>query len=216
MSARGLFKATRNVAKPVMTDLLDGEAVYSTEAPRKKDDFYATPPEPTRAIINAERQRLMAFPLIWEPSCGDGAMSRELAREGFEVFNSDLVDRGVEAQIKSFYDFSSPPADAIMTNPPFVECNTGAWIRHALYALKVKYMALLLPFNWPGAESRAGLWAEHPPARVYLMRWRIDFTGAGAPPMLNAWFVWDGECLAEETRLLMLSRFDAQQQGFDL
>jgi hypothetical protein len=23
------------------------------------------------------------------------------------------------------------------------------------------------------------------------MRWKIDFTGQGAPPMLNGWFVWD-------------------------
>ena len=71
-------------------------------------------------------------------------------------------------------------------------------------------MALLLPFNWPGAESRSGLWSKHKPARVYLMRWRIDFTGKGAPPMLNAWFVWDAKS-AGETSLLMLDRSDARQ-----
>jgi hypothetical protein len=71
-------------------------------------------------------------------------------------------------------------------------------------------MALLLPFNWPGAESRAGLWAKHQPARVYLMRWRVDFTGKGAPPMLNAWFVWDVEKQGQ-TQLLMMDRKDARQ-----
>lgn len=215
-SARGLFRATGKMARPVMTDLIDGEAVYAAELPREKDDFYPTPPEPTRAILRAEKGYLSRFPVVWEPACGDGAMAREIERYGHETICSDLIERGAGAEIASFYDYSSPPSPAIITNPPFCECNSGAWINHALGVLRVDYMALLLPFNWPGAESRAGLWAKYPPSRVYLMRWRIDFTGAGSPPMLNAWYVWDGECPPEETRLLMLSRFDAEQEGFDL
>jgi hypothetical protein len=31
---------------------------------------------------------------IWEPACGDGAMSRELAAAGHTVISTDLVDRG--------------------------------------------------------------------------------------------------------------------------
>lgn len=45
---------------------------------------------------------------------------------------------------------------------------------------------------------------------------KIIFTGAGATPMLNAWFVWDGKTELNETRLLMLSRGSAQQEGFDV
>jgi hypothetical protein len=71
-------------------------------------------------------------------------------------------------------------------------------------------MALLLPVNWTGASGRAALWAKHPPARMYVMRWRIDFTGQGASPMLNAWFVWDRQHLGE-TALRMLDRADARQ-----
>lgn len=213
-SAKGLFRATGKTAHPVMVDLIDGAAVYVDQVARVKDDFYPTPPEPTRAILNAERGRLSRFSAIWEPACGDGAMVREMEADGFKVIRSDLVDRGCGAEIGSFYDYSTPPSKAILTNPPFNECNSGAWITHALDVLGVEYMALLLPFNFPGAETRAGLWAKNPPARVYLMRWRIDFTGGGAPPMLNAWFVWDRKTRAEDTRLLMLSRSDALQEGF--
>ena len=215
-SARGLFRATGNTARPVMVDMIDGEAIYAAEIPREKDDFYPTPPEPTRAIIKAERGRLAKFDAIWEPACGDGAMVREMQAVGLGAIPSDMVDRGIGADIRSFYDFDEAPSKAILTNPPFNECNSGRWIRHALDTLGVEYMALLLPFSWPGAEIRAGLWARNPPARVYLMRWRIDWTGAGAPPMLNAWYVWDGETNQEDTRLLMLSRSDARQEGFDL
>ncbi len=47
-------------------------------------------------------------------------------------------------------------------------------------------------------------------ARTYLMRWKIDFTGQGAPPMLNGWFVWDKKHKGE-TVLRMLDRKDARQ-----
>jgi hypothetical protein len=155
---------------------------------------------------------LLVFFRIWEPASGDGKMASEIAAAGFRVAMSDLVGRGAGAGIRSLYDFGpqDAPSRAILTNPPFSECNSGRWIRHALEVLGVEYMALLLPLNWPGAESRAGLWSRHTPARVYLMRWRIDFTGKGAPPMLNAWFVWDAKA-SGPTELHMLDRADARQ-----
>ena len=210
-SARGLFRATGKTAKPVMVDLLCGEAVYADEPLREKDDFYPTPPEPTRALLKSESARLSHFPRIWEPACGDGAMLSEIRAAGHRAVGSDMVDRGAGGIIKSFYGFAEPLAPAIITNPPFQECNSGKWVRHALETLGVEYMALLLPLNWPGALSRASLWAAHTPARVYLMRWRIDFTGAGAPPMLNAWFVWDQHHKGE-TVLRMLDRSDDARQ----
>ncbi len=212
-SARGLFRATGNVARPVMADLVDGEAVYEAETAREVDDFYPTPPEPIRALLRAEASYLDHTAPIWEPAAGDGAMVHEIRKAGYHTHASDLVDRGCGAQIQSFYDFAAAPSCQAITNPPFQECNTGAWIRHALEVLDLDYMALLLPLGWPGAESRAALWAKHKPARVYLMRWRIDFTGAGAPPMLNAWFVWDRRNGAGETHLHMLSRSDASLTG---
>ena len=73
-------------------------------------------------------------------------------------------------------------------------------------------MALLLSWSWPGAGGLAPLWAAHPPARVYLMRWKIDFTGQGAPPMLNGWFVWD-RAWRGETVLRMMDRRDDSRQS---
>ena len=212
-SARGLFRATGNVARPVMSDLINGEAVYQAESPREVDDFYPTPPEPIRGLLRVEAPYLDHSLPIWEPAAGDGAMVHEMRKAGYHVYASDLIDRGCDAQIQSFYDFNTAPSRQAITNPPFNECNTGDWIRHAFEVLDLDYMALLLPMGWPGAESRASLWAKHPPARVYLMRWRIDFTGAGAPPMLNAWFVWDRRKQVGETQLHMLSRSDASLTG---
>lgn len=213
-SARGLFRATGKTSKPVPTRLLDGSYSTTDSLQREKDDFYPTPPEPTRALLHAEIERLRHFPCIWEPAAGDGAMVREMEALGLNVRASDLVDRGCEADIRSFYDFPVAPAQAIVTNPPYQECGWGngkaRWLYHALDTLNVEYMALLMNWSFPGAGGLAPFWAKFPPARVYLMRWKIDFTGQGAPPMLNGWFVWDREHQGE-TVLRMLDRRDARQ-----
>lgn len=218
-SARGLFRATGKKGKPLSVidgHDLGGPVVLQQFLEREADDFYPTPPEPTRALLAVEGHRLRDFPAIWEPAAGDGAMVLELLKGGHSVLASDLVDRGAGAVIQSFYDFASPLAKAIVTNPPFAECNQDpGWVRHALETLDVSYMALLLPINWVGAQGRAKLWQQFPPSRVYVMRWRIDFTGQGAPPMLNGWFVWD-RAHQGETILRMLDRSDpAQSEMFE-
>ncbi|MCH6203874.1 hypothetical protein L3V16_08460 [Brucella ciceri] len=212
-SAKGLFRATGKSSKPVHV-MLDGEIVKSDSLVREKDDFYPTPPEPTRAFLHAEIHRLKEFSTIWEPAAGDGAMVREMELLGLVVRASDMIDRGCDADIRSFYEFPVAPASAIVTNPPFQECGWGngkaRWLYHALETLDVDYMALLLNWTWPGAGGLASFWGRFPAARVYLMRWKIDFTGQGAPPMLNAWFFWDKEHHGE-TVLRMLDRKDARQ-----
>lgn len=214
VSARGLFRATGKASKPVPVRLLDGTYEKAEALEREKDDFYPTPPEPTRAFLHAEIDRLRDFGTIWEPAAGDGAMVREMEALGLRVVSSDLIDRGCGAEIRSFYDWSFPAAGAVVTNAPFAECGWGngkaRWLYHALDVLGVEYMALLLNWTWPGAGGLAPFWSRFPAARVYLMRWKIDFTGQGAPPMLNAWFVWDRQHEGE-TVLRMLDRKDARQ-----
>lgn len=214
-SARGLFRATGKKSKPVAVRNLMGEIIKTEALEREKDEFYPTPAAPTRAILAAELPRLRQFSSIWECACGDGAMVREMESVGLTVIASDIVDRGLPgAGINSFYDFKAPPSKAIVTNPPYAECNErdgqGRWIWYAVETLGIEYMALLLNWSWPGAGGHDTLWAKHPPARVYLMRWKIDFTGQGAPPMLNGWFVWDKEHQGE-TILRMLDRKDPRQ-----
>lgn len=213
-SARGLFRATGKKSKPVAVRNLDGTIIKVDSLEREKDEFYPTPVEPIRAIVHAEIGRLRDFPLIWGPACGTGVIGRELRAHGLNTFDSDLIDRGCGAEIRSFYDYAKAPAPAILENPPFSECGWGngkaRWLKHALDVLKVEYMGLLLNWGWPGAGGLKHFYAAHPPARVYLMRWKIDFTGQGAPPMLNGWFIWDKKHEGE-TVLRMLDRNDARQ-----
>ncbi|MBB3234410.1 hypothetical protein [Phyllobacterium endophyticum] len=216
-SARGLFRATGKKSKPVVQRQLDGSYERVDNLEREKDDFYPTPPEPTRALLHAEIGRLRDFRSIAEPAAGDGAMVREMEALGLNVFASDMIDRGCGAVIKNFYDFTHEtfPSYAIVTNPPFSECGWGngkaRWLKHALETLQVEYMALLMNWGWPGAGGMKHFYAAHPPARVYLMRWKIDFTGQGAPPMLNAWFVWDTKHHGETVLRMLDRKSDARQ-----
>lgn len=213
-SARGLFRATGKNSKPAAVRAgadLGGDFARAEFLPRESHDFYPTPADVTRSILLAERSRLFDFPLIWEPAAGDGAMVREMRAIGLKVHGSDLIDRGAGFEIKDFFAFTSAPAPAIVTNPPFAPCNQDpGWIRHAMGRLGAEYMALLLPVTWTGAAGRAALWADYPPARIYIMRWRIDFTGQGASPVTNSWVVWDRQHQGE-TVLRMLDRKDARQ-----
>lgn len=213
-SAKGLFRATGKTSKPVPVRLLDGTYSKAEGLEREKDDFYPTPPEPIRALLHAEIERLRSFDSVWDGSAGDGALVREMEAMGLTVHASDLIDRGFGAVIRDYYDFTVPLSMASVQNPPFQEVGWGngkaRWLTHSLDVLGLEYLALLLPWQFPGAANLGPFWAAHPPARVYLMRWRIDFTGQGASPMLNAWWVWDRKHQGE-TVLRMLDRKDARQ-----
>ncbi|WP_347837732.1 hypothetical protein [uncultured Planktomarina sp.] len=203
--AGGLFKALGKKPKE--------------ERPRQPEDFERTPKEGTRAFLAAEGHHLKRFPHIWEAAAGDGAMSREIAAMGFPVVSSDLVDRGMGATIRDFYDFSEPLSPCLVTNPPYCEVNwtngKGRWITHAMEELGVEYMALLLSWNWPGAAGLGQIWGKYPPKRVYLMRFRLDFSGKGSPPQLNAWFVWE-RGFTGNPELLMLDHGDPRQGEWDV
>ena len=120
----------------------------------------------------------------------------KVLRKTHQVVCSDIADRGCpHVRVQSFFDYDEPPARALITNPPFSEVNwrdgKGRWITHAVANLDIEYMALLLPWTWAAAAGLSPIWTVYPPAIVYLLTWKIDFTGQGAPPQNNAWFVWD-------------------------
>lgn len=213
-SARGLFRATGKVSKQVtVSSQIDLAGTYerADHKPREVNGFYPTPSEPIRAFIHAEGARLRELgQLIWEPAAGDGALAREMRAAGFDVACSDLIDRGCSATIRDFYSYAAidAPSTVTVTNPPW-ECGQE-WAAHARL-IGSQYVALLLPWKWPASAKMAALWDKDPPARAYLMRWRIDWTGAGANPSNDGWYVWDGKTAHGETRLLMLDRKDGRQ-----
>jgi hypothetical protein len=155
---------------------------------RKADDYYPTPADATRALLAAELPWLSAHTRVWEPACGEGAMSREIESLGFDVYSSDLIDRGY-GDVVDFFATSHVDVQAIVTNPPFNLAEK--FIVHALGRLAAPYLCLLLKSTFWHAARRAETFAKHPPTVLYPMTWRPDFLGLGAPTMEAMWCVWD-------------------------
>ena len=58
--------------------------------------------------------------LIWDPCCGFGTIPKVAIDYGFEVFATDLIDRGYDEihHVASFLDFNIVE-DNVVCNPPF-------------------------------------------------------------------------------------------------
>jgi hypothetical protein len=222
LSSKALFRATKpkRVADVRQAPLMAVERSVRPEAEvRRADDFYRTgQPEAIRALLARDGARLAQLGHVFEPACGDGALVREIERAGLPCIASDLVDRGLPgAVLRSYYDWSDSPAPAIITNPPFCEINArdghGRWLKHSLDMPGWRYMALLLSWDWPAARANGlgALLDQRPFSYCYLMRWKLDFTGAGSPPQRNAWFVWDRDDQRAEPGFRWLDREDGRQ-----
>lgn len=152
-------------------------------------DFFPTPEWATHALIDNE-----AFEgSIWEPACGDGSMARVLKTTGCSVVSSDLYDRGYGEPGIDFLE-SSRDADNIVTNPPYNAAE--GFVRAGLAQSRHKLALLLRLAFLEGANRQRTIFANLPPARVWVFSERITFYPAGAVRQGSgttayAWFVWD-------------------------
>jgi hypothetical protein len=182
------------------------QVVWATKATppgeRAKDDFYATPAECVVALL----PHIEDFPdAIWEPACGDGAISKVLMTAHQSVFSSDIVDRGYPFALTK--DFLKEEVAArrfgIVTNPPYKHAE--AFIRQA-FELGCTHIAMLLKSNFWHAR-RGDLFEQHTPSEILPLTWRPDFTGGGSPFLDVAWNIWRPGCSAARvTRLVRRPR----------
>ena len=152
-------------------------------------DFYPTPRWATFALIESEGFKGS----IWEPACGDGAMSEVLVETGNTVTSSDLYDRGYGETGQDFLA-ADRSCRNIITNPPFNSAE--GFVATGLRCAQGKF-ALLLRLAFLEGSNRANtIFHRHPPGRVWVFSERITFypkgaIQAGSGTTAYAWFVWD-------------------------
>lgn len=163
-----------------------------TNGQREANDFYRTPPIATRALLEREK-----FPnAVWEPACGDGAMSKVLKAAGYFIKSTDLHDYGYGEQL-DFLQTTKLIGRSIVTNPPFKLAD--AFALHALSLPGLRKLALFQRLAWlEGMARHDTLWSKHPPTRVWIFSFRVTlWRGDEAQPkdtggtMALAWYVWD-------------------------
>ena len=166
------------------------KGIAPDKANREKNDFYPTPPSATEALLRVEK----FSGNIWEPACGDGAISRVLETAGYDVLSTDLVDRGYGEARRDFLLDWQTRADNIITNPPFK--NSEEFAQQALRAAHYK-VAFLCRLAWLEGKERGRMFASTPLARVWVFSSRVTMARNGDKSLGSggmvafAWFVWD-------------------------
>jgi hypothetical protein len=154
---------------------------------RVKDDFYATPSSATIALI--EREKFVGT--IWEPACGDGAISKLLLKEGYRVYSTDLIDRGYGDDHFDFLNKYDENFDNIITNPPF-KISTKFTL-HAIRSAKKKVAIFQKLTFLEGKERRDKLFSLNMLERVYVFSARQGFGNHKGGMLAFAWFVFNKE-----------------------
>ena len=185
MAARPLSDAAGRAFSRAQTD---------DPAHRETHDFYPTHPGATRALLSVER---FDGP-IWEPACGDGAMSQVLEAAGHEVVSTDLIARGYGEGGCDFLMEWAPRAPHIVTNPPFRWAREFADRSLLLTRHPGGKVALFLRLAFLEGLERQRWFATTPLARVWVMSRRVPMAkgmqaeGDKANGVIAfAWYVWE-------------------------
>ena len=190
--------AARFIEDPPALNLAQSwvRGIIPDAANREKDDFYPTPPKATNALLDVER----FDGAIWEPACGDGAISKVLEERGHEVVSTDLVDRGYGTPRVDFLMELQSLAPNIITNPPFKYMQQ--FIAKALDLSSGKVAMLGRLAFLEGARKRL-MFESTPIARVWVFSRRIPMLRngeamgesmrkhGGGGMIAFAWFVWE-------------------------
>ena len=161
---------------------------FNNDGGRPVNDFYPTPPEGTRALLKCES---FVGP-IWEPACGDGAMSKVLENAGYKVISTDLEPRGYGAQ-GDFFFYPSLLAPNVVTNPPFRLAQEFA---DRALALGCEKLALLCKIAFLEGQERGAWFPTTPLKIIHVFSFRLSMTRNGEElenggMIAFAWFVWE-------------------------
>lgn len=161
---------------------------------REAFDYYATDPKAVEMLLELEQ----FAPVIWEPACGEGHISKVLQAHGYEVISTDLVYRGFGDPEP--LDFLKETLDGfegdIITNPPY---SVGLeFVQRALESIRPGgKVAMFLKVQFLEGQKRGAFFKDTPPRTVYISRSRLscakngDFERFPDSAIAYAWYVWE-------------------------
>ena len=177
---------SRKVFKPI------GSSNHTPDE-RAEHDYYATDPQAVEMLLALET----FAPVIWEPACGEGHISKVLQAHGHDVISTDLIYRGfgdpepMDFLTETFPDFEGD----IITNPPY---SAGLeFVERALETVRPGgKVAMFLRVQFLEGKKRGELFSKTPPRTVYISRSRLsrakngDFTHV-ENAIAYAWYIWE-------------------------
>lgn len=136
---------------------------------RAADDFYATDPVAIDLLMESGIE--LAHDL-WEPACGQGHLSERLKTYNYNVYSTDLIDRGYGDDHFDFLASDRHWSGDIITNPPYKYAQ--AFVEHALDLIDDGRMVILfLKLSFLESKVRKSFFARKQLEAVYVFSDRI-------------------------------------------
>ena len=165
----------------------------SKTAEREQNDYYATDPKALYKLLEHETFNKN----IWEPACGEGNLSKVLKEKGYNVYSTDLIDRGYQDDVIDFLKTNNKWFGDIITNPPFKF--TNEFVIKSLASIENgNKIAMFLKLNYLSGKKRYNeIYSIYPPSKVYIFSGRIACSKNNKPEgfkggaMDYAWFIWE-------------------------
>lgn len=165
---------------------------------RANGDYYATDPKATELLLQLEDFN----PYIWECACGGGHISQVLEKAGYNVKNSDIVNRGYkDTQIIDFLkvekeDIKNDYSRDIITNPPYKQAQE--FVEKALeISMDCTKIAMFLKVTFLEGKKRRNLFEKCPPKKIYVSSSCLkcapngNFKRIESSAVAYAWFIWE-------------------------
>ena len=182
-----------------MTGILNGSSLAGGTPMRGRveNDYYATPPESTQALLDV----LELNGSILEPACGEGHISEVLKSNypNSEIVSTDLVDRGYGSGGINFLEHTYDRTFTnVITNPPFKYMRE--FVEKALEISNEKVM-MFGKIQFLEGKRRKEFLMNSPLKYVYVFSERqnplrngksVDENGKKwSSTMCFAWYVWE-------------------------
>lgn len=184
----------------------NGKSIYMTlgasnhtDKDREARDFYATDPIAIDRLVSCPSVVLPKK--IWECACGKGHLSKRLEELGYDVFSTDIEDRGCGFVLDFLKAERCMPADCscILTNPPYKYATE--FVLHALELLPDNGLCVMFLKTTflEGTRRYKELYSKCPPEYVLQFSKRVlcaknaDFEGmlkGGGSAVAYCWMVW--------------------------
>jgi hypothetical protein len=167
-----------------------------TEKEREENDFYATEPKAIELLCELEKFNEW----IWENACGEGHLSKELIKQGYQVYSSDLIDRGYN-DMKRTLDFLNCDMKKnwhgdILTNPPYKFAQE--FLEKSMDIINVgNKVVMFLKIQFLEGKTRNKMFKKYPPKYVYVNSSRQlcamdgEFEKYKATALCYCWYIWE-------------------------
>jgi hypothetical protein len=162
------------------------------EETRQIEDYYATDPIAIKLLL----KETFFSDEIWEPACGQGHLSEALKKYGYQVYSTDLINRGYGDGEKDFLACSEKWEGDIITNPPYKFAQE--FVEKSLGLISSGHkVAMFLKLTFLEGKARREMFKKYPPKTIYVFSGRItcakngDFASTNGSAVCYAWFIWE-------------------------